>query len=80
MSVFEWFEYMRRANADWYTANPLEQLSEEDLARLADEAGMTVEELREHITKPHVEMTCPLCDQPSIHLVNCTGCGKEARG
>ena len=80
MSVFEWFESMRRANTDWYTANPLGQLGEEDLAWLAGEAGMMVEELREHITKPHIEMTCPLCGRPSTHLVNCTGCGKEAWG
>ena len=60
MSIFEMFEYIRRTNADFYTANPLEQMSETELLQLAKEAGMTLEELHEHINKPHVEMTCPI--------------------
>jgi len=74
------FEEMRWANADWYTSNPVEHLNDEQLAALAAQAGMTVEELRRHATTPHVEMTCPLCGRPQTHLVNCKGCGSDAWG
>lgn len=77
---FPLFEEMRRANADWYTAHPLTRLSDEDLSRLAAEAGLTVEEVRRRMTMPTVEMTCPLCGQPSTHLVGCKGCGGDAFG
>lgn len=53
------FEYFRRAHADLYMAHPLEQLSEEDLARLTKEAGMSIGELREHLTTLDIDMTCP---------------------
>ncbi len=80
MSIFQIFEQMRRANADFYTANPLEQLSDDDLTRLASEAGLTLEDLREQMTTPSVKLTCPLCGQPATHLVNCRGCGGDAFG
>ncbi len=74
------FEEMRRASADWYTVNPLETLTEEQLTNLADQVGMTVEELRQRMTTPHVEATCPLCGRPQTHLVGCKGCGGNAWG
>jgi hypothetical protein len=74
------FEEMRRANADWDTASPLETLNEEELVRLAEEAGMSVEELCHHLATPHVEMSCPLCGRPSTHLIGCKGCGGDAWG
>jgi hypothetical protein len=78
--VLPFFEEIRWANADWYTANPLEQMSEDKLAELAKDANMTVEELRQHLATPHVEATCPLCGQPQTHLVGCKGCGRESWG
>jgi hypothetical protein len=72
------FEDMRRADADWYTAGPLETLSEAQLAALATESGMSVEELRRHLATPHIEMSCPLCGRPSTHLIGCKGCGGDA--
>jgi hypothetical protein len=74
------FEEMRRANADFYTANPLENLNDEQLVALAEQAGMTIEELRLHLTTPHIEMSCPLCGRPQTHLVGCKGCGGDAWG
>jgi hypothetical protein len=72
------FEDMRRANEDWYTANPLDRLTDEELQPYADEAGITVEELRAQSKIPTIEMTCPLCGLPSTHLVGCKGCGGDA--
>lgn len=69
------FEYNRWAKSDWYTANPLEQLSPEQLADLAAQQNMTVDELKRLMTTPHATMTCPLCGQASTHLVQCKGCG-----
>ena len=80
MSIFELFEYMRRKHADWYTAHPFEQLSDDQLTRLAEEQGMTVEALKQQMSQPRIEMTCPLCGQPSTHLVSCKGCGGDAWG
>ena len=74
------FDSMRRANIDFYTASPLEFLSQQQLAELADQQGMTVAELQEHLATPHVEMTCPLCGRASTHLVGCKGCGGDAFG
>lgn len=70
----------RLANAEQYTASPLASMSDEELQDVARDAGMTVEQLRDHLTTPHVEMTCPLCGQPQTHLVNCKGCGGDAWG
>ncbi len=72
------FEAMRRANADFYTAGPLETLTDEQLADLARRSKMTMDELREHLATPRIEMTCPLCGRPSTHLVGCKGCGGDA--
>lgn len=47
MNIFQFFEYIRRSNADFYTASPLEQMSEEELIKLAQQVGMTVWQLRE---------------------------------
>ncbi len=80
MSVFELFEYARRANADFLTANPAERLSAEELTQLAAQAGLTVEELRTQLTTPNIQMTCALCGQPSTHLISCRGCGGDAWG
>ncbi len=80
MTVLPFFEEMRWANADWYTASPLEQMSEEKLAELAGEADMTVEKSRQHLATPHVEAACPLCGQPQTHLIGCKGCGSGAWG
>lgn len=38
------FDTMRLTRADWYTANPLALFTEEQLAQLASQAGMTLEE------------------------------------
>lgn len=78
--MVEFFEEMRWANAGWYTAHPFDELSDDDLARLARQAGMTLDELRQCAAGPHVETTCPLCGQPSTHLVSCKGCGGDAWG
>lgn len=74
------FELFRRTHADWYTAGPLASLDEAHLARLAVDTGMTLDQLRKHLQRPHVEMTCPLCGQASTHLVLCKGCGGDAWG
>ena len=78
--MYSIFEEMRRANADWYTASPLETLGEEELADLARQAGMTLDALRRHLATPHIEMTCPLCGRPQTHLIGCKGCGGGAWG
>lgn len=83
MSLLNFFEDMRRSNADIYTANPLlnlEQNNPVEFERLAQAAGMTVQDLSEHARKAHPEMTCPLCGRPSTHLVGCKGCGGDAFG
>jgi hypothetical protein len=80
MSIIQFFEYIRWANAEFYTAHPLEQLSEAELAHLAQQHGLTVEDLRAQLTTPSEQLTCPLCGQPSTHLVNCHGCGGDAFG
>ncbi len=36
------FATMRWNNAGWYTANPLETMTDEQLARLAGQVGMTL--------------------------------------
>jgi hypothetical protein len=74
------FEYIRLTNADWYTANPIDQMSDEELAPYAQQAGLTVQELRQLAKQPQVTMTCPLCGRPSTHLVRCKGCGGGAWG
>lgn len=74
------FESIRRANIDFYTASPLEFLSQQQLEDLAQREGTTVEELREYLSQPHPEMTCPLCGRASTHLVGCKGCGGDAFG
>lgn len=80
MSIFDWFEDIRRKNADWYTAHPLAGKSDDELKDLAERVGMTPAELLEHINTPHLEMTCPLCGRPATHLVGCKGCGGGAWG
>jgi hypothetical protein len=70
MSIIQFFEYIRWANADFYTAHPLEQLSEAELAHLAEQNGLTVAELQAQMTTPSEQLTCPLCGQPATHLVN----------
>jgi hypothetical protein len=80
MSTIQFFEYIRWANAEFYTAHPLEQLSEAELAHLAEQNGLTVEDLRAQLTTPNEQLTCPLCGQPATHLVNCRGCGGDAFG
>jgi len=74
------FESMRRANADFYTANPLEQLSDAQLEQLAQQQGMTVAEFKAQLSTPQVEMTCPLCGRSSTHVVMCKGCGGGSWG
>lgn len=71
---------MRRANPDFYTAHPMTLLSDEQLAEIAASQGMTVEELREYMTKPKLESTCPLCGRASTHTVGCKGCGGGSWG
>jgi hypothetical protein len=80
MSTIQFFEYIRWTNADFYTAHPLAQLSEAELAHLAEQNGLTVTELRTQMTTPSEKLTCPLCGQPATHLVNCGGCGGDAFG
>lgn len=78
MSIFELFENARRKNAEFLTANPAEHLSDEELSKLAAQAGITVDELRRQLTTPNVLMTCALCGQPTTHLIGCRGCGGDA--
>lgn len=78
--IFEFFEYIRRSNADLYTANPLENLDDKSKAALAAELNMTPEQFQEYMRTPHDRMTCPLCGRPSTHLVGCKGCGGDAWG
>lgn len=74
------FESLRRANIDFYTAHPLEQFSDAELEQLAQQQGLTVAELKTQMTTPQVEMTCPLCGKASTHLTMCKGCGGDAWG
>ena len=69
------FDQMRWDHADWYTDNPQASMSEDQLQDLAQQCGMTVDELRAAMTTPSVEATCPLCGLPQTHLSNCKGCG-----
>ncbi|MBN1886460.1 MAG: hypothetical protein JW850_00655, partial [Thermoflexales bacterium] len=78
--MLNFFETMYRANVDWYIANPISRLSGDELARLAHQLGTTPDELRQTAASSHIETTCPLCGQPSTHLVSCKGCGGNAWG
>jgi len=82
MSIFHLFEQARRANAEWYTQNPLDAMSDEELAATITRLGLdkTVAELRAEATTPHLEMTCALCGRPQTHLISCPGCGRDAWG
>lgn len=82
MSIFHLFEQARRENAHWYTQNPLDALTDEELAATITRLGLekTVDELRAEAQTPHVEMTCALCGRPQTHLISCPGCGREAWG
>ena len=74
------FDEMRRQLADFYTANPADTLSPEQLAEMARQAGVTVEAVIRDLRTPKVTLTCPLCGQPQTHLVTCKGCGGNAWG
>ncbi len=82
MSIFHLFEQARRANAHWYTQNPLDALTDDELAATIARLGLekTVDELRAEAKTPHVEMTCALCGRPQTHLISCPGCGRDAWG
>lgn len=60
------FESIRRANADFYTQNPIEFLTDAQLTGFAQQQGMTIEELKAYVTTSHVEMTGSLFDHASI--------------
>ena len=49
-------------------------------ARVAEERGVPVAQLRRELETPRRELTCPLCGQPSTHLLSCRGCGPDAWG
>lgn len=72
---FDFFETVRRQNIDALTCHPLERLAEDELARLADKMSLTVAQLKAQQFERSVLLTCPLCGQPSTHLVGCKGCG-----
>lgn len=82
MSIFHLFEQARRANAAWHTQNPLDAMSDDELAATIARFGLdkTVAELRAEATTPHLEMTCALCGRPQTHLMSCPGCGRDAWG
>lgn len=50
----------------------------EYLTRVAAERGVPVAQLRRELETPRRELTCPLCGQPSTHLLSCRGCGPDA--
>lgn len=78
--IFDLFEMARRQNADWYTANPIDNLKPEEQQALADQMEMTVEDFLKQAHTPNIKMTCPLCGQPAPHLISCRGCGDDAFG
>jgi hypothetical protein len=53
------FTTIRWNHAGWYTANPLETMTDEQLTRLAGQVGMTLDDLRRYMVTPHLEATCP---------------------
>ena len=68
------------ANAQSTLLHLLAAADEEYLACYAKEEGLCVESLRRELATPRQELTCPLCGQPSTHLLSCRGCGLEAWG
>ena len=68
------------ANAETALLHLLAAADEEYLARYAAEEGLCVEHLRREMSTPRPELTCPLCGQPSTHLLSCRGCGSDAWG
>ena len=73
------FDEMRRQNADWYTEHPLLSMSEEELKKLAKQAGFDdLDAFKIFCFQPSPEMTCPLCGRPQNHLSDCKGCGTGA--
>lgn len=78
--VFPFLEEERWKNADFLTAPPYAHLSDEDLARLAAQEGVTVAELLKRLATPTIANTCPLCGRPQTHTNMCKGCGGGAWG
>jgi hypothetical protein len=74
------FEEMRRQNADWYTQNPIERMSDEEIQEVIDAFGLetTVQEMRAFAQETKLTATCLLCGRPSTHLIGCKGCGGGA--
>lgn len=80
MDYFDYFETVRRQNIDAMTCHPFEQLPAEELDRLASKMNLTVAQLKAQQHERSVVLTCPLCGQPSTHLVGCKGCGGNCWG
>ncbi|MBX3054204.1 MAG: hypothetical protein KF753_22215 [Caldilineaceae bacterium] len=68
------------ANAETALLHLLSAADEEYLACYAKERGLCMKSLRRELSTPRQELTCPLCGQPSTHLLSCRGCGPDAWG
>jgi len=70
---FPWLTEARLAHRDFYTGLPVEAIREyiESLDLSEEEKAQALAS----IGQPSVKMTCPVCGQPSTHLVLCKGCG-----
>lgn len=80
MDYFDHFETVRRQQIDALTAHPFDVLRGDELSRLAAGMGVNVADLMAQKNEKSAILTCPLCGQPSTHLVLCRGCPASAWG
>lgn len=80
MDFFDHFETVRRRDIDKLTAHPFDTLTGDELTSLADRMGLDLATLQAQKHEKSTLLTCPLCGQPSTHLVLCHGCGELTWG
>jgi hypothetical protein len=68
----------QQAGAETEPTNPFTQLNDTVLAAVAQEVGLSLNNLKMYLNEPHVEMTCPLCGKAHNKLVICQWCGHQA--
>jgi len=73
LDPFPFFTEMRLRHRGFYTDLPIEAIRQyiESLDLSPEEKVQALAS----IGQPSVKMTCPVCGQPSTHLVLCKGCG-----